>query len=160
LGEEQPGVDRLLLNIPSAFQLFVGNREWQPAYEIAQCRSAAFTTAGLKGWRSATIGNMIPAERVARFDEAADAFASDVQPDESEWQSRTRSWSSTNKDLWAKYFRARARLTESIQYPENVRALLEQASDALVGTEWGNQRMKHEADVCEVCRRRKWCDRH
>jgi hypothetical protein len=137
LGVEQPGVDRLLLNIPSAFQLFVANREWQPAYEIAQCRSAAFTTAGLKGWRSATIGNMIPTERVARFDEAADAFTSDLQPDDSELQSRGGTWSSANKDLWAKYFRARARLTESIQNPKNVKTLLEQASDALVDTEWG-----------------------
>ena len=137
LGVERPSVESFLLNIPSAFQLFVGNREWQPAYEIAQSHSAAFTTTTLKGWRSAAIGNMVPTERVARFNEAADAFASDVPPDLGELQSRGGSWSSANKDLWARYFRARARLTESIQHPENVRALLEQANDALIGTEWG-----------------------
>jgi hypothetical protein len=137
LGTEQPGVERLQLNIPSAFHLFIANREWQPAYEITQCRSAAFTTAGLKGWRSVTIANMNPAERVGRFDEAADAFAADVQPDDTELQTSGGHWSSANKDLWARYFRARARLTESIQHPENVRTLLEQAGHALVGTEAG-----------------------
>jgi len=73
---------------------------------------------------------MNPAERVERFDEAADAFAADVQPDDTELQTRGGHWASTNKDLWARYFRARARLTESIQHPEKVRALLEQASHA------------------------------
>src|SRR4051812_7746232 len=60
-----------------------------------------------------------------------------VQPDDTELQTRGGHWSSANKDLWARYFRARAGLTESIQRLENVRALLEQASHALVGTEAG-----------------------
>jgi hypothetical protein len=134
---EEPGVERLLLNIPSAFHLFIANSEWQPAYEIVQCRGTAFKTSGLKGWRSVAVGNMIPAERVARFDEAADAFGADVQPDGAGLQKRGGHWSSANMDLWSRYFRARARLTESIQQPENVTTLLEQARAVLVGTEAG-----------------------
>jgi plasmid stabilization system protein ParE len=71
------------------------------------------------------------------IDEAADSFAADVQPDEEELRRRGGHWSSSNKDLWAKYFRARARLVESIRTPAKVSELLAEAAEALAGTESG-----------------------
>lgn len=134
---EQSGKE-LTLNIPSAFHLFVREAEWQAAFQIAQLREDAFTTPGLRGWRAVTLAHVIPAEMVSHFDEAADAFGTDVQPlDDEERARRGGSWSSANRDLWAKYFRARARLAESICTPESVRELLGEAARALAGTEAG-----------------------
>jgi hypothetical protein len=137
LGVEYPGPE-LALNIPSAFHLFVSNGEWQAAHEIVNLRKDAFTTPGLKGWRAVTLAHVNPAEAVKRFDEAAEAFNTDTMPSsEEEFAGRGGSWSSINKDLWAKYFRARARLVESIRTPDRAQALLNQAVGALVGTEAG-----------------------
>ena len=76
---EQPGQE-LLLNIPSAFRLFVSTGEWQAAHEIVNLRKSAFTTSGLKGWQAVTLGHVNPGETVARFDEAADFFIQDAIP--------------------------------------------------------------------------------
>jgi pimeloyl-ACP methyl ester carboxylesterase len=121
LGVEEPGSE-LLLNIPSAHHLFVSNREWQAAYEIVKLRKDAFTTPGLKGWRAVTLANVNPAEAVTRFDEAADAFDADAMPvTDEERVRRGGHWSSANQQLWAKYFRARARVVESIRTPDKVK---------------------------------------
>jgi hypothetical protein len=137
LGVEHGGQE-LVLNIPSAFHLFVSNGEWQAAHEIVNLRKEAFTTPGLKGWRAVTLANVNPAEALARFDEAAEAFSTDTMPySEEEFAERGRAWSSINRDLWAKYFRARARLVESIRTPTKARELLDQAMGALAGTEFG-----------------------
>jgi hypothetical protein len=133
---EHPGRE-LILNIPSAFHLFVRNGEWQAAYQMNLCGDA-FTTSGLKGWRSVTLAHVNPEEAVARFDEAADAFETDAMPaNEEDFAQRGGHWSGINQQLWAKYFRARARLVEAIRTPEKVKALLDQAVRALEGTESG-----------------------
>ena len=136
LNSEQLG-EEAILNIPSAFHLFVYGRDWLGAHEIVKTRKDAFTTPGLMGWRAVTLANVIPAEAMTHFDEAADAFAADAQPDAEELMRRGGSWSGANQQLWAKYFRARARLIESIREPARVKELLGHAVDALVGTEAG-----------------------
>jgi hypothetical protein len=50
---------------------------------------------------------------------------------------RAGGWSSVNIDLWAKYFRARAALAQIVRTPGRVAALLNQAKDAVQGTESG-----------------------
>jgi hypothetical protein len=133
---EQVG-EQAILNIPSAFHLFVYGRDWSGAHEIVKARKDAFTTPGLMGWRAVTLANVTPAEAMTHFDKAADAFSADTQPDSEELTRRGGYWSGANQQLWAKYFRARARLIESIRHPARVRELLGQAVDALVGTEAG-----------------------
>jgi hypothetical protein len=137
LNSEQLG-EEAILNIPSAFHLFVFGRDWSGAHEIVKNRKDAFTTPGLMGWRAVTLANASPAEAVTHFDEAADAFAADTEPaDTEELTRRGGFWSGANQQLWAKYFRARARLIESIREPARVKELLGHAVDALVGTEAG-----------------------
>jgi hypothetical protein len=102
---EHPGSE-LTLNIPSAFQLFVSNGEWQAAHEIVSLCTDAFTTPGLKGWRAVTAAYVRPVEAVGRFDEAANAFETDAMPvGDEEMARRSGSWSGINQQLWAKYFR-------------------------------------------------------
>ena len=67
--------EEAILNLPSAFHLFVFGRDWSGAHEIVKTRKEAFTTPGLKGWRAVTLANVSPFEAMAHFDEAADAFA-------------------------------------------------------------------------------------
>ena len=136
LNSEQGG-EGAIFNIPSAFHLFVDDRDWLGAHEIVKTRKDAFTTSGLIGWRAVTLANVTPAEAMAYFDEAADAFAADTQPSAEELMRRGGYWSGVNQQLWAKYFRARARLIESIREPARVKELLGHAVDALVGTEAG-----------------------
>jgi hypothetical protein len=136
-GVEQPGQE-LLLNIPSAFRLFVTTGEWHAAHEIVNLREGAFTTPGLKGWRAVTIGHVNPEETVSCFDAAADCFILDAEPPTPEELIRRGGhWSSANQQLWAKYFRARARLVESIRTPTKVRELLDRAVEALADTDAG-----------------------
>jgi hypothetical protein len=84
----------------------------------------------LKGWRAVTLANLNPSDAIARFDEAADAFAADQEPSLEELAKRG-GWSSRNRDLWAKYFRARARVVEVIQAPAKVKEFLAAAAEAL-----------------------------
>ena len=48
LNSEQLG-EEAILNIPSAFHLFVFGRDWSGAHEIVKTRKDAFTTPGLMG---------------------------------------------------------------------------------------------------------------
>jgi hypothetical protein len=136
LNSEQVG-EEAILNIPSAFHLFVFGRDWSGAHEIVKTQKDAFTSPGLMGWRAVTLANATPSEAMTHFDEAADAFAADTQPDTEELMRRGGYWSGANQQLWAKYFRARARLIESIRDPARVKELLGHAVDGLVGTEAG-----------------------
>ena len=130
--------EKAILNIPSAFHLFIIGRDWIGAHEIIKSRKDAFTTPALIGWQSVTLANVTPGEAVMYFDKAADAFAADHMPGSIEESQRTGGfWSGANQQLWAKYFRARARLVESIREPVRVKELLGQAVDELVGTESG-----------------------
>jgi hypothetical protein len=65
------GSERFEFTIPSAFQLFVRNSEWQAAEEVAVLQEHAFTSPGLKGWRVAVQGLLSPAKAADRFHEAA-----------------------------------------------------------------------------------------
>lgn len=137
LGIEQLGQE-LVLNIPSAFHLFAFDGDWQGAHEIAKERTGAFSTPGLKGWRAVTLAHVEPAEAVAWFDEAADSFATDAAPVTTEESiERGGHWLGINQQLWAKYFRAKARLAESIRTPAKAKELLAKAAESLVGTESG-----------------------
>jgi hypothetical protein len=101
-------------------------------------RTSDFTTPGLKGWQAVTLAHVEPAEAVAWFDKAADSFATDVLPVTTEERiERGGHWSGINQQLWAKYFRARARLAESIRTPARAKELLAMAAESLVGTESG-----------------------
>jgi hypothetical protein len=71
---------RLILNIPSAFRLYISDADWEAAHWIIKMRAHAFTTPSLKGWRAVTLANLNPSNAIARFDEAADAFAADQEP--------------------------------------------------------------------------------
>src|SRR5262249_50890861 len=123
---------------PSAFRLFVYDRDWLGAHEIALARSAAFQTPGLQGWRAVARAYANPNEAISSFDEAATFFEADAMPLSDEERQRPGfHWSSANQQLWAKYFRARARVTESVQQPQNVRELLAEAAGALSGTDAG-----------------------
>jgi hypothetical protein len=132
----EQGGEETFLNIPSAFHLSIFGCDWPTAHEIIKGRNDAFTTPGLKGWRAVTLANMSPSEAMTHFDEAANAFAADAQPDAEEIMRRPgHSWSSANQQLWAKYFYARARLIELIRNPTKVKELLGQAVGALVDPE-------------------------
>ncbi|MBI3864904.1 MAG: hypothetical protein HY290_23760 [Planctomycetia bacterium] len=137
LGVELSGQE-LILNIPSAFHLFIGDGDWRGAHEVVKLRESAFRAPGLKGWRAVTLAHLEPENAVFRFDEASDAFATDSQPATTEeYIERGGSWSGINQQLWAKYFRARARVVESIRSPENVKQLLASAAESLVETDSG-----------------------
>ena len=137
LGTERFG-EELILSIPSAFHIFIGDGDWRGAHEIVKLHASAFSTPGLKGWRAVTLAHLEPENTVFWFDEASEAFAKDSQPLTAEESiERGGSWSSLNQQLWAKYFRARARVVESVRSPENVKSLLASAAESLVGTESG-----------------------
>src|SRR4029077_13318480 len=98
----------------------------------------AFSTPGLRGWKSAVRGFVVPSEAPERFAEAAAAFAQDRMPStDEERTSRGGFWSSINVDLWAKYFRARAAFASVLRQPDSVSELLRAAASQLVGTENG-----------------------
>jgi hypothetical protein len=144
LGTELFG-EEFVLHIPSAFHLFTADRDWRGAYQIVEARGSAFVSPGLRGWRAVTLAHVRPGEAVTWLDEAADAFAADAQPPWEELAARGGSWSGINQQLLAKYFRARARIAESIHNPGKVKDLLAAAAEALEGTESG----WHNNNVCQ-----------
>lgn len=139
--EVDPNVEQfgsqMTLAIPSAFHLFVTQKDWDGAHEIVKKHSAAFTSHGLRGWRAVVLANVDPSRSVELFDAAADAFGEDTPPSHEELLAGGRSWSGINEQLWAKYFRARARVHEAIRSPAEVRGLIERSVESLKGTESG-----------------------
>jgi hypothetical protein len=125
------------LAVPSAFHLFVADEDWRGAYEIVKRYGAAFSSPGLKGWRAVVLPSLYPSRAVELFDEAADAFAQDQPPSQEELLARGGSWSGINEQLWAKYFRARARLYELLRRPADVQALIDSAVESLNDTDSG-----------------------
>ncbi len=121
--------------IPSAFRTFVRVGDYRAAAEIADSIPDVFATPGLKGWRAAVQGLLRPEEAVERFAEAGAHFEEDVYKPET--LHRTGPWDSINIDLWAKFFRARTAVAEIVRAPDHAADLLEQASNALAGTESG-----------------------
>lgn len=125
------------LGLPSAFHLFISVEDWQGAYEIILRHPSAFSSHGLKGWKAVVLANIDKAQAVEHFDEAADVFAQDKPPTQDELISQGGTWSGINEQLWAKYFRARARIHEAIRKPAELKNLLLKASESLHGTESG-----------------------
>ena len=139
IGGESLG-QKITLNIPSAFHILVDNSDWQRAHHIVEKHPNAFTSAGLKGWKSVVLANLSQSRSVELLDEAADAFASDQPPTLAELQGRGGCWTSINPELWAKYFRARARLLEAIRTPSRVKELLANAAEIIGNAASGWQR--------------------
>jgi hypothetical protein len=135
--------EKITLNLPSAFHILVDNSDWQRAYEIIEKQPEAFTSAGLKGWRCVVLANKDTSHGVEHLDQAADFFAADQAPSMEELQGRGGSWTSINPELWAKYFRARARLLEAIRNPERVKESLVKASEIIGDSRSG----WHHSDV-------------
>jgi hypothetical protein len=133
----------ITVNIPSAFQLLVRAGDYFAANSVIEdCPVDVFNSHGLRGWCAAVKGFLYPERAVEEFSEAANAFAADVYSDDI--ARRVGSWSSVNVDLWAKYFRARALVSQIVRTPEKGRELLKQAQVALEGTDsgWTNAQVK------------------
>ena len=129
------GPSSLVLNVPSAFHLFVRGSDYFAADTVAQACPEGFTSHGLLGWKAAVAGFLNPYQAVERFSEAAVEFAQDTYDEEV--MKRAGGWDSRNVDLWAKYFRARAAVAEIVRAPARAPELLSRASVALAGTESG-----------------------
>jgi len=132
-------VQSITITIPSAFQLLVRAGDYFAANAVVQeSLPEAFNSHGLRGWCAAVRGFLYPERAVEEFNLAANDFAADAYSEDV--ARRVGSWSSVNIDLWAKYFRARALVSQIVRTPENVRELIKQAQDALEGTDsgWGN----------------------
>jgi hypothetical protein len=130
-----PTAGPITLTVESAFQHYVEVSDYTAAQGLANLRPEAFTTHGLRGWRSAVAGLFNPDVAVECFAEAAEDFLQDLPGD-----NRTEaglSWNSQNKDLWSKYFTARSAVAEIVRTPARAAELIARARDALVGTESG-----------------------
>ena len=121
------------IEFPSALRIFRGIPDYQGAAAIIERCPDAFTTPGLRGWRAAVQGFLMPNEAAERFTEAARAFSEDVYD-----PGRQAHWSSANIDLWAKYFRARAALARIVREPGRAGELLREADSELHGTDSGH----------------------
>src|SRR5437899_1128498 len=89
------------------------------------------------GWRSVVLANVERQRSVEFLDRAADAFALDAPPSHEELLARSEGWEGINQQMWAKYFRARARVSEAIQTPDQIGRLIGEAEASLRGTESG-----------------------
>ena len=138
-GITQYDTQSVTIAMPSAFQLFVRAGDYFAANAVANdSPPEAFISCGLRGWRYAVRGFLYPERAVEEFNLAADEFATDAYNEDA--ARAAGSWSSVNVDLWAKYFRARALVSQIVRTPEKAPELLTQAQDALEGTDsgWGN----------------------
>jgi hypothetical protein len=129
------------LDVISSFRLFVANSDWAGADQIIKKIANAFTSPNQRGWRAVVLANINPQNAVVYFEEAADRFAEDSCPTSEEILRSGRSWSSINQDLWASFYRARARVVEAIQNPTNIKKLLTSAAECLpvFRSEWHSQ---------------------
>jgi hypothetical protein len=98
------------------------------------CRTRAFCSPGLKGWSLAVQALVNPREAAGFFADASDAFAKDIPPSHEELM-RRGTWSATNIELWAPYFRARSIIARVPSDPSGVKALIAEAVASLAGTE-------------------------
>ncbi len=141
--------ERVTLNLPSAFHLFIRVGDYQGAHAIVQAVPEAFTSPGLRGWKAAVCSFVDRNHAVEWLDQAAQAFSEDTLPPgdpesaHKELAKRGGSWSGINVFLWAKYFRSRARVLQAIREPKRLKELVHEAVEALQGTESGF----HSGDV-------------
>ena len=132
-GYESSG-DQVVMEIPSAFTIYVRNNDWASAARIcADRQSVVFASPGLRGWREVAIGHAQPTELSHHFIVAAAHFESDATPPtHAELIERGGGWSSVNCQLWARYFRSRAYLLDALSQPKRSRLLVLDAALA-----WG-----------------------
>jgi hypothetical protein len=135
-GAMMTGPDSIVLMMSSAFRLFARGGDYVAADSVARACPEAFTSHGLRGWRAATSGYLAPEHAVERFAEAAEELSQDTYE---EVAGRPGGWSSANIDLWARYFRAQAAMAQIIRTPGRVAVLLDEAREAVQGTESGWQ---------------------
>lgn len=134
-GYETAG-DQVVMEIPSAFTIYVRNKDWSSAARIcADQRSEAFASPGLCGWREVAIGHSRSTGLADQFLLAAAHFERDVAPQtHAELEKRGGSWSGVNCHLWARYFRSRAHLLDALRQPARSKQLLREAALA-----WGDE---------------------
>lgn len=130
----ESGGDQVVMEIPSAFTIYVRNKDWSSAARICtDQRTEAFASPGLRGWREVAIGHSRPPELAQHFLVAAAHFESDVAPPTyAALMERGGAWSGVNCHLWARYFRSRAHLLDALSQPERSRELVRDAASA-----WG-----------------------
>ena len=130
-GIETWGQGGATINVDSAFYRFIGARDYVGAAQIMKLCPQGFVGPGLEGWCAAVKGLLGLDESARWFHEAADHFASDRPPTESDRGSRDTSWSGVNSQLWTHYFSSRAALAEIASRPEDTQRLLTQAASAI-----------------------------
>jgi len=133
---ESYGNDFFILNVPSAFQLYVHLADYSAANGLADRYPEEFSTLGLRAWKHAVEGLTSNANRAESFAAAAEMFAADVSPSREELAKRG-SWSGINVQVWAPYFRVRQLLAEAVEKPEALVAKLKEASVVLPPTQSG-----------------------
>jgi hypothetical protein len=112
----------LRLRLPSAFTLLNYLGDYELANQVVDLCPDAFTTPGLRGWRSVVQGLARPELAAERFAEAADAFAEDRYPEsDEELQRRGGHWDNLNVDTWAPHFRVRSLLATAARERESSR---------------------------------------
>jgi hypothetical protein len=130
-GISMGGQEGFRFNLPSAFQVFRYEADYDAARSIIEACPDAFTTPGLRGWRAGVLGTLDPSVAPERFAEAADAFAEDRPPtSDSERAERGGHWSNINLETWSPYFRVRSLLATAVGHPARARELITRAAEA------------------------------
>ena len=130
-GIENFGRGLALMNLPSAFHLFILLSDYGGAQAVINRCAHWFVTPGLGGWKAAIHGFLVPTDAPESFIEAADSFAQDMPLSHDEIIKNQRSWSSINIDLWAKYFRARSMIATAVREPARIQELLKTAVETM-----------------------------
>jgi hypothetical protein len=120
------GGGRFCFNLPSAFRLLIDAGDYRGAWQIGEAFDGAFVSPGLRGWRLAVEGLICPDRAQDLFERAADAFMEDTidRP-----RQAGQGWSSVNRDLWAPYFRSRARVAQAVVSPHTSEQLISAAAE-------------------------------
>jgi hypothetical protein len=125
--------EKVIINLPSAFHLFIALADYEGAQKVIENCPNAFTSPGLKGWKAAVRGFLKPDEAPEMFKEAGDAFSKDTMPTREESMARGGTWCSINIDLWSKYFHSRSALAAALREPSRVREFIRIAASAVQG---------------------------
>lgn len=137
--EVQWGVEKyskqvIEFNLPSAFHIFVNLCDYQGAEKIIELCPDAFISPGLRGWKAAVRGFSTPEVAPDMFEEAGNSFLEDTMPDDGDLSKRGGHWSSTNIELWGKYFLSRSALAKAVhdssRLNEHIRAAANIAREA------------------------------
>lgn len=122
--------DGWVVNLPSAFRLFVQQADYTAARAVADNFPTAFASPVLRGWRAAVNGFTDPGGAAKHFRDASVAFSQDVLTDGLPAADGAPFWSGINSQLWAPYFAARAQVADIPTAPERVQELIASAVTA------------------------------